>query len=108
MVFPLLAEDRNIKTVSKCQNVEKKKFEITVLRGPSAVPYLLMYVGILHCTVAVSIMVQAKKHVCLDIQIGGDKLQRNQVLALGSQFTRARRHTRAHHVHVDVAQNTAP
>ena len=71
MAAPLLAEERRIKTVSKCQN-EEKKFKIAVLRGPSHVLHLLMYVGMPDCTVAVSMPVQAKKHACVDIWTGGD------------------------------------
>ena len=53
MATPLLAEDRKITIVSKCQKRGEKKIEIAVLRGPSHVLYnhvhvlaFDMYVGI--------------------------------------------------------------
>ena len=58
MAAPLLAEDRKIKTVSKCQKRGEKKIEIAVLRGPSHVLYnhvhvlafdMYVVLGILGC-----------------------------------------------------------
>ena len=62
--------------------------EIDILRGPSHVLYLLMYVGMPHCTVAVSVMVRAKEHVWVDICIRGGELvavsyKRNHALEEG-------------------------
>ena len=58
----------------------REEFEFAVLRAPSHVHTvhvlafdMYMYADMRHCTVAVSmsLTVQAKKHTCVDIWIGG-------------------------------------
>ena len=90
MAAPLLAEERKIKNVSKCQKRGEKRSKL-----PSSAVQVMcctimynvlafdMYVGIgCYVCMTTSVTVQAKKHTCttcVDIRIGGDKLQCNHV-----------------------------
>ena len=82
---PLLAEDRKIKTVSKCQTRGEKRSK-AVLRGPSHVLYNHVLVHVLAFDMYVGICDSASKEAymyiistCVGIRIGGDKLQCNHV-----------------------------